>query len=480
MAAVFVQEALAHLVPVLWRDRDVLEGYGLGFGEVVECRGRPRDVRAEDFVLWQGTPAWLPRLARGMTGRIRSRKTGSHGLVQARRGEDFGLLMSRWDEVEAAGDDLLFAGSVSEREQGEDELDWVIARLERGHSHSLHRPADWGRLARLARRRLEAAATQAEHLRAWEWLLAHLHDNHTKVVGVQGPSACSRVHCGLYGRFVGPSCLAIERVFAGSAAESAGLAPGDEVLSADGLDWPAYLRRERAFWAFSSPHLRRAAQRFIPWYQPAGTRLELNTRRGRRTIEFAGESYCGFAHWAYEGTPEPMTFERCGPDRYRLRITYFPGGEEFVGQCREALGAVPADGVLELDLRGCGGGNGVNASKVAGMLLPEGTPLSRRRGRRVGGGFTRWTVCRSRELQVYGGPLVVLMDEFCGSATEGVIGALKSAGRARLVGRRTGGSSGNPRRYVSPGGVMFTCSSWEETTPEGEPIEGHGITTRKW
>jgi C-terminal processing protease CtpA/Prc len=72
------------------------------------------------------------------------------------------------------------------------------------------------------------------------------------------------------------------------------------------------------------------------------------------------------------------------------------------------------------------------------------------------------------------------MDEFCGSATEAVIGALKAAGRARLVGRRTGGASGNPRTYLSAGGVRFTCSSWEETTPAGEPIEGRGITTRKW
>jgi hypothetical protein len=393
-----------------------------------------------------------------------------------REGEDFGLLLSRWDEVEAAGEDLCFSGSVSEREEGQGELKWVIARLERGHSHSLHRKVDWGRLERLARRRLGGAASPAERLRAWEWLFARLKDNHTKVLGIEGPEGCRRVHCGVYGRFVGPECFLVERVMGGKQ----GVKPGDEVVRVDGMEWPAYLRREAAHWPFSSPQLRRAARRFMAWYQPSGTRLELETRRGTRVIEFGERSYPGFVHWAYEGTPAALSFAQTGSDRYRMRITYFPGGEEFIGRCREALEAVPAGAMLELDLRGCAGGNGVNALRLAGMLLPEGTPLSRRRGRRVGGGFAPWSAYRNGEPQVYAGPLVVLMDEFCGSATEAVIGALKAAGRARLVGRRTGGASGNPRTYLSAGGVRFTCSSWEETTPAGEPIEGRGITTRKW
>jgi C-terminal processing protease CtpA/Prc len=87
-------------------------------------------------------------------------------------------------------------------------------------------------------------------------------------------------------------------------------------------------------------------------------------------------------------------------------------------------------------------------------------------------------VYRNPDRPIYDGPLTVLMDELCASATEGVIGALKSAGRAKLVGRRSAGSTGNPRHFVSPGGVRFTCSSWEETTPDGEAIEGRGISTR--
>jgi C-terminal processing protease CtpA/Prc len=122
----------------------------------------------------------------------------------------------------------------------------------------------------------------------------------------------------------------------------------------------------------------------------------------------------------------------------------------------------------------------VNAGKVAGMLLPRGAVLSRRRGRRVGGAFTRWSVYRNPDDPIYGGRLTVLMDELCASATEMVLGALKAAGRAKLRGRRSARSTGNPRQFVSPGGVRFTCSSWEETTPEGEPIERHGVTTKAW
>ena len=175
-----------------------------------------------------------------------------------------------------------------------------------------------------------------------------------------------------------------------------------------------------------------------------------------------------------------MVLTETASDRYRLRIAYFAGDDEFAERCREALVSVPAGAELTLDLRGNVGGSSSGALGLAEMLLPAGTPLARRRMRRTGGTFTPWAVKVSESDPLYLGPLAVLMDSMSASATEGLIGALKAAGRARLLGCRSAGASGNPRVFCSPGGIRFSCSSWEETTPEGEPVERCGITTRPW
>ncbi len=478
MATIFVRESLTDKVGALWLYRDLLFHYGLRFSEVKVCKQLPQRITPQDFLLWEGEAARLPPLPRHTTGQIRSRKSGSFGLVHAHTRADFDLLVSRWDEVEAAAGHLFFAGGVTEQEQGTNDLRWVLDRLVQCHSHSYLRSVDWEKLERGARRRIESADDACAHFQAWAWLFAQLKDGHTKLVRVEGTSACCRVHCGVYGRFVDRHCFLVETVCPQSAAEEADITPGDQVVAVNGCDWPTYLRQEGSYWAAGTAHFRRACWPFMPWYQPVGTCLELETCDGKRTLHFGEESYPGFFHWLYEGRPEPLSFQRLGPDRYRLRIAYFPGDDEFVSCCKEALMAVPEKAELELDLRANGGGNAVTGRKVAGMLLPRGTPLSRHRGRRVGGSFTPWVVCHNEDDPVYLGPLTVMMNELCASATEGVLGALKAAGRAKLVGRRSAGSSGDHRTFLSPGGIRFTCSSWEETTPAGEPIEGHGITTR--
>jgi hypothetical protein len=377
--------------------------------------------------------------------------------------------------VEAAGGQRVFAGSVSSEERGADEIRWVVERLATAHSYSYQRELDWDQFERSARLRIAAACSPADYLRAWEWALARLHDRHTRVLAIGGSSPCHRVHCGIYGRFVSRSRFIVEHVWPRSAAVAAGVVAGMMISGVAGGDWPTYLRHENPYWASSTRHFRRAIQRFIPWYQPNSTRLELLTDAGVRAVEFGDTSYPGFFHWLYDGEPEPVTFGWLGADRYRLRISYFPPGQGFVDCCEQLLSLVPGRGSLELDLRGNAGGNAETSVRVAEMLLKPGAPLARRRSRRVGGHYTRWTVLRSDSHPVYLGPLTALMDEFCASSCEMLLGALKANGRGMLVGRRSAGSTGNPRKYVTERGVEFLCSSWEETTPNGETIEGVGI-----
>ena len=181
-------------------------------------------------MLWQGDADWLPAIPAWASGLIRPRSSGAFGVVLGRTRPDFSLLVSRWDEVEASGQSRCFAGSVGETERGADDLNWVIDRLRQAHSFTCLRPANWERIEEATGLQLRDADNEIDRRRCWERLFARLHDSHTRLISLEGPNGCPRVHCGVYGEFVDPRQFRIGRVMVDSAAAEAGLAPGDRVL----------------------------------------------------------------------------------------------------------------------------------------------------------------------------------------------------------------------------------------------------------
>jgi len=71
--------------------------------------------------------------------------------------------------------------------------------------------------------------------------------------------------------------------------------------------------------------------------------------------------------------------------------------------------------------------------------------------------------------------LILLTDVGCMSTTENFIVALIDSGRATTVGRHTGGSSGNPVRFMLTNGAFARFSTGDFRRLNGEPIEGLGI-----
>ena len=61
------------------------------------------------------------------------------------------------------------------------------------------------------------------------------------------------------------------------------------------------------------------------------------------------------------------------------------------------------------------------------------------------------------------------------SSTEAFILMMKMAPKAKLIGAKTYGSSGNPKPIILGNGVRVSLPSWRSFTPEGKPIEGVGI-----
>jgi len=128
------------------------------------------------------------------------------------------------------------------------------------------------------------------------------------------------------------------------------------------------------------------------------------------------------------------------------------------------------DGIV-FDLRQDGGGLVDQAVGVASVFLPEGATIASTRSK-DGPGET----LKARSGQIDPGlPLVVLVDRGSASASEIVAGALRDAGRARLVGTRTFGKAliQTTRTLPNGGAIKFTVASY--LTPKGFDLGTRGL-----
>jgi len=232
MSTVFIKESLGDLIPILHHFQGTFKRYGMDFSDIVACHAFPSIILPSDFLIWEGNEKQLPALPEGVSMQIRSRKTGSFGLAHSLSSP---VTLDRWEEVEIQGRHRFFAGSVAEDEKHLDDLSWAIDRLKENHSYTHGKKIDWESLHERTQKRLDQSESPQDVLRSWEWLFARIKDSHTKISGLNGSVSCRRVHCGVFGRFLDPGYCHIENVCKSSAAENAGLKPGMQVMSVDGV-----------------------------------------------------------------------------------------------------------------------------------------------------------------------------------------------------------------------------------------------------
>lgn len=141
-------------------------------------------------------------------------------------------------------------------------------------------------------------------------------------------------------------------------------------------------------------------------------------------------------------------------------------------QARSAVATLQEQGIaaLVLDLRNNPGGAVPEAIEVAGLFLPEDTPVASLDKR---GDIT--DTFRTRGGAAYTGPLVVLQNAGSASAAEVVAGALRAAGRSRIVGERSFGKGlVHSMERLSDGSVLMLPIG-RLKTPDGIDILARGI-----
>ena len=130
-----------------------------------------------------------------------------------------------------------------------------------------------------------------------------------------------------------------------------------------------------------------------------------------------------------------------------------------------------ADGLV-IDLRGNTGGLGGMCMWMAGWLVRQEDPS------------LGTVVMRDNELRLaviprattYAGPVAILIDPLSASAAEVLAGGLRGLGRARLFGTRSAGASLPAELERLPNGDTLMYPTSHHLTPDGEPVEGRGLT----
>jgi carboxyl-terminal processing protease len=245
--------------------------------------------------------------------------------------------------------------------------------------------------------------------------------------------------------------IVITRVFEDSPAAEAGIRAGDRLVSVEGR-----------------PARGRALEAVLAQIRgPKGTTVTLGIASAGGATRQVTLERRRIRVPAVESRIETVGGERIG----YLRLSQFTKGS--ADALRDAVEALRERGAtaLVLDLRRDPGGLVSEAVGVAGVFLPAGSAVVVTEGLHS----PRRTFRTEGDPAAGDLPLIVLVDRASASASEIVAGALRDAGRARLVGERTFGKAlVQSTRLLRDGGALKLTTA-RYLTPDGFDLARRGL-----
>jgi carboxyl-terminal processing protease len=332
---------------------------------------------------------------------------------------------------------------------------------------------DWRAVRERYRPRIEAAKDDFEFYGLCELLTAELKDSHTRFAPpppapeAPAPGEPPQGEQGSAGLRLGEveGEMAVVEVEPDSQAARAGVRPGVIVRAVNGRPVPeieAELRRvvagassENSFknlvatsilygLVWGVPRVLRLADAegkefdYEVRRQPADERPRLESRRLA-----SGFAYIKFDQWK---PPVDQQFN------------------ESLGNLRDAPGLI-------FDLRGNGGGQTDVLLNITSNFFPEATYYGGFKTR--AGGVDKYFT--HEPARVYRQPVVILVDERSGSASETSTLFMQEVGRAQVVGTRSAGSTHNSKIRQPQRGATLRYSIRAYLTPKGRDPEGTGV-----
>ena len=341
---------------------------------------------------------------------------------------------------------------------------------------------DWNGVKRELRPRVEQAASPEAARAVIVDMLGRLKRSHFGLLSSLAADALP-----------GPASVPIDiRVIADGAvitrvidnATSAGLAPGQRLISIDGRS-VVDLRKgtEQLKPRAAALELWRRVNRELHGWEGSTAKLQVLEPSGaQRTVSSTRVMPVG----------ESVTFGNLPPlvVRFDAREVTAPGDRR-VGYIAFSFWLLPITQQLELavdrfrkhdgiviDLRGNPGGLAAMIGGVAGHFIGEPVLLGTMRTRQATLKFDvnpRVALSDGRKVDVYSGPLAILVDELTGSTSETFVGSLQGLRRARVFGRQTMGQALPALTKKLPSGDVLMYAIGDYTTSAGVSLEGAGV-----
>lgn len=241
-------------------------------------------------------------------------------------------------------------------------------------------------------------------------------------------------------------------------AARAGLQAGDIILAVDGEDAENWSVEEAV----------------LQIRGPQGTSVDITVRRGdgtEETLTIVRDEIPVFSVTTTPPTGELVDEDgEIVEDFAYIRILQF--SRNTPQELRDAVAEAEANGAqgLIIDVRSNPGGLLQETVEMADMFLDEGIIVNQ--VDRDGNERT----ASAREGQITDLPIVIIQDEFSASGSELFAAALQEHGRAQVVGSQSfGKGTVNHAVELSNGGAVYvSIARW--LTPDGNQIEGRGIT----
>ena len=316
---------------------------------------------------------------------------------------------------------------------------------------------DWRAVRASYAPQVAAVKTDEELYRLLNRMLGELKVSHMQVVTPEQIAVLKAppVSTGVVLREVGNQ-LVIARLIENSSAAKAGLKTGYAVVKVDGEPVKALAEAQRKLAGAPNTTVRLS-------YLDEKDELHEAVLERLPVTQAIGGKLAGISFYAL------FESKRLADDIGYVRFSNFAG---FLGpKIQEAMEAMKGARGLVLDLRGNTGGEDSVAINLAGMLFDKETQLMVTRTRKGEDFYYK----AKPQPNAFLGPVVLLLDEASGSASEQLAAGLQEAGRAVVIGKKTAGKDLDADVLQLPTGAYLIYASGQPHTPKGVVIEGRGV-----
>lgn len=341
---------------------------------------------------------------------------------------------------------------------------------------------DWDSLYASLIPRMAEAKDDCEALRLLQGMAARLGDGHTYVADAGG----NLVAAPLRTKYIGGRVY-IDKVYS-SLLDRQGIRRGQELTAVNGMPVGAYVKKYVEPYAASSTpqwleYLCYESEALLQ--RKAGEPLRLTLKAGDCTFEVAFTA--GAVRWDKNESRPDLSFSVLEDNIGYLRIASF-GNTAVRAQFDTVYADLLRTRALIIDLRGNGGGNSGNSDHILRHFSADTMRTSSWRSPIYIPAFASWGYARgwhevpSGRLSpisgkpVYDKPVVLLVDNATFSAAEDFCSVFRGMRRGPLVGRPTGGSTGNGVRFeLIPGVAWANICAKHDRAADGTEFVGTGF-----